>query len=195
MLLEDERGAGRYIRLVDGRNFSYIATQQHGLQVHVLFPACSSGRFGPCALGGRADADADAAFSRPGPGHRRRTAERDGHQVPRAAVRPTAVRLPIPFVSPHPSTDLFVLLFIPFLSIGDLRLRLPKPISPYNGTIDATAFGNQCIQQTSEAVSLPSTVPAAVGGYVASFLARADVPFSEDCECCRRRLACAFLGC
>ncbi|TFK80530.1 alpha/beta-hydrolase [Polyporus arcularius HHB13444] len=65
--------------------------------------------------------------------------------------------------------------------IGDLRLRLPKPISPYTGTINATAFGNQCIQQTSEAVSLPSTVPAAVGGYVASFLARADVPFSEDC--------------
>ncbi|PIL25485.1 hypothetical protein GSI_13375 [Ganoderma sinense ZZ0214-1] len=38
---------------------------------------------------------------------------------------------------------------IPFAEppIGDLRLRLPKPIDNYNGTINATQVGAQCIQQ------------------------------------------------
>nr|VWO96436.1 Carboxylic ester hydrolase (EC [Ganoderma boninense] len=38
---------------------------------------------------------------------------------------------------------------IPFAEapIGNLRLRLPKPIDGYNGTIDATKLGPQCIQQ------------------------------------------------
>ena len=30
--------------------------------------------------------------------------------------------------------------------IGDLRLRLPKPIDHYTGTINATQVGAQCIQ-------------------------------------------------
>ncbi|KAI1788049.1 carotenoid ester lipase [Ganoderma leucocontextum] len=65
--------------------------------------------------------------------------------------------------------------------VGDLRLRLPQPVLPYNGTINATAFGNQCIQQTFPSVTLPSDVPAAAGEYLANFFANPDVPTSEDC--------------
>ncbi|KAM5545370.1 hypothetical protein V8D89_000983 [Ganoderma adspersum] len=65
--------------------------------------------------------------------------------------------------------------------IGDLRLRLPQPVLPYSGTINATVFGNQCIQQTFPSVTLPSDVPAAAGEYAATFLADANVPTSEDC--------------
>ncbi|TBU55940.1 carotenoid ester lipase [Dichomitus squalens] len=64
---------------------------------------------------------------------------------------------------------------------GNLRLRLPQPVLPYNGTINATVFGNQCIQQTFPDVTLPSDVPAAAGQYLAAFLQPADVPQSEDC--------------
>ena len=38
--------------------------------------------------------------------------------------------------------------------MGDLRLRLPKPVAPYFGTIDATTFGNQCIQLPGSATNL-----------------------------------------
>ncbi|PIL28506.1 hypothetical protein GSI_08544 [Ganoderma sinense ZZ0214-1] len=65
--------------------------------------------------------------------------------------------------------------------VGDLRLRLPQSVLPYNGTINATVFGNQCVQQTFPSVTLPSDVPAAAGEYAATFLADATVPTSEDC--------------
>ncbi|TFK78060.1 alpha/beta-hydrolase [Polyporus arcularius HHB13444] len=83
----------------------------------------------------------------------------------------------------QPNGTVIKYLGLPFAQppIGDLRLRLPKPAPPYTGTINATAFGNQCIQKTPAPISLPSTVPAAVGTYIAGFLARQDVPFSEDC--------------
>ncbi|KAM5544351.1 hypothetical protein V8D89_002011 [Ganoderma adspersum] len=37
---------------------------------------------------------------------------------------------------------------IPFAQppVGPLRLNLPQPVAPYTGTVNATAFGNQCIQ-------------------------------------------------
>ena len=65
--------------------------------------------------------------------------------------------------------------------MGDLRLRLPQPVRPYNGTINATAFGNQCLQQTFPSVALPSSVPAAAGEYAGNFLGSTTVPTSEDC--------------
>ena len=68
--------------------------------------------------------------------------------------------------------------------VGDLRLRLPQPVLPYNGIVNATVFGNQCIQQTFPNVTLPSDVPAAAGQYLAAFLHTADVPQSEDCTQC-----------
>ncbi|PIL25405.1 hypothetical protein GSI_13295 [Ganoderma sinense ZZ0214-1] len=48
---------------------------------------------------------------------------------------------------------------IPFAQppVGDLRLRLPQPVAPYAGTIDATTFGNQCFQLPGSATNL--TVP------------------------------------
>lgn len=71
----------------------------------------------------------------------------------------------------------------PFLlcSVGDLRLRLPKPVVSYTGAIDATVFGNQCIQQTSPPPSLPSNVPSAAVGYLPALDSVPDLPQSEDC--------------
>ncbi|KAH9915056.1 carotenoid ester lipase [Epithele typhae] len=72
---------------------------------------------------------------------------------------------------------------IPFAQppIGDLRLRAPQPISPFTGTVNATAFGNQCIQQTFPNLTFPADVPAAVGQYLSAFVTPAPVPESEDC--------------
>ncbi|KAI0752384.1 carotenoid ester lipase [Daedaleopsis nitida] len=72
---------------------------------------------------------------------------------------------------------------IPFAQppVGGLRLRLPKPVSPYHGTINATTYGNQCIQQTIPPIPFPEGVPAAVGEFLASFSQGPKVPQSEDC--------------
>ncbi|KAI0752323.1 carotenoid ester lipase [Daedaleopsis nitida] len=72
---------------------------------------------------------------------------------------------------------------IPFAQapVGDLRLRLPKPVVPYTGVINATAFGNQCIQQTSPPPSLPSNVPSAAAGYLPALDSVPNLPQSEDC--------------
>ncbi|KAJ8481682.1 hypothetical protein ONZ51_g5842 [Trametes cubensis] len=65
--------------------------------------------------------------------------------------------------------------------IGDLRLRLPKPVLPYKGVLNATAFGNQCIQQDFVLGPFPSNVPQAAQQYLQDFIAIPDVPQSEDC--------------
>ena len=44
-------------------------------------------------------------------------------------------------------------------SVGPLRLRLPQPIRAYHGTLNATAYGNQCFQQGSNPDSQPSFPP------------------------------------
>lgn len=61
----------------------------------------------------------------------------------------------IPFAEPPYATFLSfarsVLIWF-HTSVGNLRFRLPKGITSYNGTIDATNYGPSCPQQ---AVSLP----------------------------------------
>ena len=57
--------------------------------------------------------------------------------------------LNIPFA--EPAYALILLIFCCarsdyFHSVGDLRLRLPKPVGHYTGTINATQVGAQCIQ-------------------------------------------------
>ncbi|KAI0690023.1 carotenoid ester lipase precursor [Cerioporus squamosus] len=66
--------------------------------------------------------------------------------------------------------------------VGELRLRLPELLSSYNVTVNATTFGNQCIQQGG---SIPPNLPSEiVQGIVAlqGLLAQnPSVPQSEDC--------------
>ena len=67
--------------------------------------------------------------------------------------------------------------------IGDLRLRLPKPIEHYNGTIDATQVGPQCIQQMfplrpDMPAEMLRDVVAAISRSVSVEVSR---PESEDC--------------
>ncbi|PIL25483.1 hypothetical protein GSI_13373 [Ganoderma sinense ZZ0214-1] len=73
---------------------------------------------------------------------------------------------------------------IPFAEppIGDLRLRLPKPIDNYNGTINATQVGPQCIQQPS--LALRQDMPAEMLRDIIAALNAGSVkpvPGSEDC--------------
>ena len=69
------------------------------------------------------------------------------------------------------------------LRVGDLRLRISKPLTPLTGTIDATAFGNQCIQQP---LPLPSDAPLELlldlALVVPFFSPNPLVPQAEDCE-------------
>ncbi|KAI0770567.1 Alpha/Beta hydrolase protein [Fomes fomentarius] len=73
---------------------------------------------------------------------------------------------------------------IPFAQppIGDLRLRLPQLLTSYNGTLNATAYGNQCLAQAGP--SIPTESPELFQDIVA-FATRvgggSDVPQSEDC--------------
>ena len=67
--------------------------------------------------------------------------------------------------------------------IGDLRLRLPKPVEGYNGTLDATQIGPQCIQQTPRVrLDMP---PQMLSDFVAAEVIPPGVPRpdSEDCTC------------
>ncbi|OSC99767.1 carotenoid ester lipase precursor [Trametes coccinea BRFM310] len=65
--------------------------------------------------------------------------------------------------------------------IGNLRLRLPQPVKPYTGVVNATTFGNQCIQQDFVLPPFPDDVPEAAQQYLEDFIAIPDVPQSEDC--------------
>lgn len=56
---------------------------------------------------------------------------------------------------------------IPLFRVGDLRYRLPKPISSYTQDLNATEYGPYCPQHASVFASIPSS--------------NATVPQSEDC--------------
>ncbi|RPD58751.1 carotenoid ester lipase precursor [Lentinus tigrinus ALCF2SS1-6] len=83
---------------------------------------------------------------------------------------------------PEGSTESF--LGIPYAQppIRDLRLRLPQIITSYNGTINATSFGNQCIQQAAPlGPNIPSEVLQGLSVLGTVFDTNVDVPQSEDC--------------
>ena len=67
--------------------------------------------------------------------------------------------------------------------MGNLRLRLPQPVAPYNGTINATTFGNQCIQQTQPNTTLPSGLPAAAAQQLSGMGAAQPQTVSQDEDC------------
>ncbi|KAI0763837.1 carotenoid ester lipase [Trametes elegans] len=72
---------------------------------------------------------------------------------------------------------------IPFAQppIGNLRLQLPQPVERYKGIINATQFGNQCIQQTVPPLDLPSFLPPEIKPFVLAMTIPPDVPQDEDC--------------
>ncbi|KAI0699611.1 carotenoid ester lipase precursor [Cerioporus squamosus] len=66
--------------------------------------------------------------------------------------------------------------------VGDLRLRLPKVIESYNGTINATAYGNQCFQQGATlSLDIPSEILEGLQTIATVFSPNLDTPESEDC--------------
>ena len=67
--------------------------------------------------------------------------------------------------------------------VGKLRLQLPQPIARHTGVINATAFGNQCIQQTIIPPTIPSNLPPEIAPFVGAMAEPLAVPQSEDCLC------------
>ncbi|KAM5544429.1 hypothetical protein V8D89_002089 [Ganoderma adspersum] len=73
---------------------------------------------------------------------------------------------------------------IPFAEppIGDLRLRLPKPIESYNGTIDATQVGTKCIQlMTPLRTDMPAELLRDIVAALPALSSEDTQPESEDC--------------
>ncbi|OJT08565.1 Lipase 1 [Trametes pubescens] len=74
---------------------------------------------------------------------------------------------------------------IPFAEppVGKMRLQLPQPIRRYSGVINATVFGNQCLQQTMPPAVFPNTTvhPPEIVPFVAAMGVPPPVPQSEDC--------------
>ncbi|KDR71926.1 hypothetical protein GALMADRAFT_785342 [Galerina marginata CBS 339.88] len=64
--------------------------------------------------------------------------------------------------------------------VGDLRLRLPLPNLPYNGTHLATSFGLACPQQNT-GLPLPPSLAAETIDMITNLGINAIFPFSEDC--------------
>ncbi|KAI0688202.1 carotenoid ester lipase precursor [Cerioporus squamosus] len=72
--------------------------------------------------------------------------------------------------------------------VGELRLRLPQLLESYNGTLDATTYGNQCLQQVSSSQpNLPAEVAQSLAPLLATFSQSANVTQSEDCVCSQCR--------
>ncbi|TFK87023.1 carotenoid ester lipase precursor [Polyporus arcularius HHB13444] len=66
--------------------------------------------------------------------------------------------------------------------IGDLRLQLPQLINAYNGTLNATVFGNQCVQQALvPPPDLPPDVLQDIVPLLTLFSPNPNVTQSEDC--------------
>ncbi|TFK80187.1 alpha/beta-hydrolase, partial [Polyporus arcularius HHB13444] len=67
--------------------------------------------------------------------------------------------------------------------VGDLRLRLPKPILGYNGTINATQPATQCIQiNPGIRKDMPVEMLQDMGAYLPAATGTGpDVPQDEDC--------------
>ncbi|KAI0349899.1 carotenoid ester lipase precursor [Trametes cingulata] len=66
--------------------------------------------------------------------------------------------------------------------IGDLRLRLPKPVTEYSGTINATQAAAQCPQITQlPPADTPQDLLAAGIAYANLLGLSTDAPQSEDC--------------
>jgi len=65
--------------------------------------------------------------------------------------------------------------------VGNLRFRLPQPISAYNGSIDATSYGPACPQQKFILPYLQG-LPAEIVNYLVNGVYKVVVPDNEDCE-------------
>ena len=69
-----------------------------------------------------------------------------------------------------------------FPRVGDLRLRLPQPNLPYNGSYNATSFGLSCIQQNGTLQVPPNLAPETLEVIVNSLSGSIINKDDEDCR-------------
>ncbi|KAI0644304.1 carotenoid ester lipase [Trametes meyenii] len=100
-----------------------------------------------------------------------------------ATARPSTVKLDEATVIGTSDGVVIQFLGIPFGEppVGNLRLQLAQPIRRYRGVIDATTFGNQCIQQAVATPTLPDDLPPEITPFVTAMTVPANVTQSEDC--------------
>ncbi|EIW58852.1 carotenoid ester lipase [Trametes versicolor FP-101664 SS1] len=102
-----------------------------------------------------------------------------------AAIKSATVKLDGATVVGTSDGTVTQFLGIPFAQppVGKLRLQLPQPMRRYSGVINATTFGNQCLQQTIPPAVFPNTtaLPAAITPFIAAMAVPPPVPQSEDC--------------
>ncbi len=102
---------------------------------------------------------------------------------------------------PSPRTFLYLLGFVqtPFdilrhHRVGNLRLRLPELLTSYNGTVDATAFGNQCIQEQGfPPLDAPQELLQDVATYVSETESGGDFGVSQSEDCAYRLLGLVYV--
>ncbi|KAH9855287.1 carotenoid ester lipase precursor [Lenzites betulinus] len=76
---------------------------------------------------------------------------------------------------------------IPFAlpPVGTLRLQIPQPIPRFRGVINATTFGNQCIQQNVTPPAVPPGLPSEILTFIGEGKTNKDsiqsIEQSEDC--------------
>ncbi|KAL0578576.1 hypothetical protein V5O48_003426 [Marasmius crinis-equi] len=63
---------------------------------------------------------------------------------------------------------------------GNRRFRPPEPITPYTGSVDATAYGPACPQQQDKA-PIPEGLPKEVVDSIINLVETISVPDDEDC--------------
>ncbi|KAJ7748213.1 carotenoid ester lipase precursor [Mycena maculata] len=99
-----------------------------------------------------------------------------------ASVAPTVVLDNGTFTGTASTSDTQSFFGIPFAQppTGDLRLRLPVTVSPYNGTHNVTAMGPACPQQKVTVPILTGVVDTIVSELFEDFYS-AEFPDAEDC--------------
>ncbi|THH21401.1 hypothetical protein EW146_g162 [Bondarzewia mesenterica] len=104
------------------------------------------------------------------------------HPSPNSSTLPT-VRLDHGIFVGNRNGSVHNFLGIPFAlpPTGDRRFRLPEPNLPYNGTYNATAFGDSCPQQSSQIIIPNDEAAQAFNDYALSAVGSVNNTESEDC--------------
>ncbi|KAH9855288.1 carotenoid ester lipase precursor [Lenzites betulinus] len=102
-----------------------------------------------------------------------------------AAVKAPSVKLDKAFVIGTGDGIVSQFLGIPYAQppVGQLRFQQPQPVTSYKGVVNATTFGNQCVQQALVLPNFTASVPDTISQTLSALVSVEDQgpPQSEDC--------------